>query len=199
MNLWSWAKPHWSRDKVKDSCSCLAIVQNEPRVTDLAILGQAEEPELGRTNSYPAPTEMGCSEPGPDQHPGTFVRDLMGDCRALSLITSEELWLQICLGIDLPELTSLQQGRTTQAPQKPQREIAALRTFQPFRSLKLGQSLCPGLPCLSTTAAEASREPKKGFPSGNLLRMGWMKPVIFPESATSDHSNPLKSLPKAGT
>lgn len=29
--------------------------------------------------------------------------------------------------------------------------------------------------------------------------MGWMEPVIFPESATSDQSNPLRSLPKAGT
>lgn len=117
VNLWSWAKPHWSRDKVKDSCSCLAIVQNEPRVTDLAILGPAEEPELGRTNSWPAHTEMDCSKPGPDQCPGTFVRGLMGGCKALSLVTSEELWLQICLGTDLPQLTGLQQGRTTQFPE----------------------------------------------------------------------------------
>lgn len=29
--------------------------------------------------------------------------------------------------------------------------------------------------------------------------MGWMKLVIFPQSATSDQSNPLKSLPKAET
>lgn len=64
----------------------------------------------------------------------------MGDCQALSLVTSEELWLQMCLGIDPPEL---QQGRTTQAPQKSQRDIAALRTFQPSRFPEIGSKPLP--------------------------------------------------------
>lgn len=67
----------------------------------------------------------------------------MGDCKALSLVTSKEPRLQLCPGIDLPDLTGLQQGRATQAPQKSQREIAASRSFQPFRLPEIGSNPLP--------------------------------------------------------
>lgn len=67
----------------------------------------------------------------------------MGACKALSLVAREEPRLRICLGIDLTELTGLQQGRASQAPRKSQREIAALRTFQPFRLPEIGSQPLP--------------------------------------------------------
>lgn len=134
MNLWSWAKPHWSRDRVKDSCSCLAIVQHEPRVSELAILGQAEEPVLGRANSSSASTEMDCSKPGFSnaQHGGRAEqRHCCAERRPTEPRPSPpRRHSGTFTVIRLPELTGLQLGAATRPPEVTGR-TGAPRTARP--------------------------------------------------------------------